>query len=176
MPLPTTTAYVANADADAYFALTFRSTAWTALTDADKTTALQEATRMLETLCYKGEKCSSTQPLQWPRKGDASGCCAEYTCSSLPQKLVEATCELALQVYDARTSIFSAISATGPVKRQKLDVLEVEYFETSTGSASRYGPSAPQVLQKYPWLGDMLGECFLSGSYTSTGLRLRVRS
>ena len=178
MPLPTATSYVANADADSYFALTMRNAQWTALTEDEKTLALQEATRWLETLCYKGELCSSTQGLKWPRKNASSDCCSETVCTTLPSQMVEATCELALALHQNPTSLLGggpSASTTGSVKRQKLGDLEQEFFEPSSGD-SRYGPSDPLVLQVYPWLGDLIGKCYLEGSFGSSRILARVRS
>ena len=171
--LPSGGSYVSEADADLYFANTFRNAEWTALTSAEKTTALKEATRWLETLCYKGEKCSDTQELKWPRKVDATGCCDAAVCTALPPQMVEATCELALALHNNPTAITGAATSagTGAVKRQKLDVLEVEYFDSggSSSSSSRYGKAAPFVLQAFPWLGDMIS-CW----YTSKAGQFRI--
>jgi hypothetical protein len=179
MALPTATAYLSNADADAYFATSFNDAAWRALTDAEKTLALGEATKWLEQLCWKGEKCSDTQTFQWPRKADKTDCCAAVTCAALPTQLVAATAELALALNNNPTAIIGGpvATTTGPVKRQKLGDLEQEFFEGGAGaSTSRYGISDPIVLQKFPWLGDLLGECLLSGSFGSSRILARVRS
>lgn len=181
MPLPTATAYLSAADADTYFATSFNNAAWTALTAAEKDLALQEATRWLETLCYQGEKCSNTQALKWPRKIDDTSCCGAVDCTNLPPQVVEATCELALMLHknpNAMIGVVGAAGATGAVKRQKLGELEQEFFEPSSSSAnnSRYGVNAPLVLQRFPWLGDLLGECYLEGSFGSSRIIARVRS
>jgi hypothetical protein len=167
MPLPTTRAYVSDTDADDYFIHTFNRTTWFALSVGEKTIALQEATRWLETLCWGGEKCNPSQPLQWPRKLDAAGCCNAADCTTIPQQLVEATCELALQLHQNQGTMITA-PATGQagtfIKRQKLDVLEVEYDQFAPGTAGAGGGSSssgPLVLQKFPWLKDLL-KCFTS--------------
>jgi hypothetical protein len=186
MALPTATHYLANVDADAHFATSFNNAAWTALTEPEKTLALGEATRWLEQLCWKGTKCSDTQPLQWPRKADKTSCCAAVVCTALPTQLVAATAELALALHQNKTAIINGIAAaapttTGAVKRQKLGDLEQEFFEpgsssSSSSSSSRFGPSAPLVLQKFPWLSDLLGECLMAGSLGNSRIIARVRS
>ena len=173
--LPSGGSYVSEADADLYFANTFRNAEWTALTSAEKTIALQEATRALETLCYKGDKCSDTQALKWPRQVDASDCCAAAACTALPPQIVEATCELALQLEKNKTALIGGSSGgTGAVKRQKLGDLELELFEPGAGDR-KVGASAPLVLQTYPWLIDMMS-CYLQGSYGNSRILARVRS
>lgn len=176
MALPTATTYLSEADADTYFASSFNAATWTALTNAEKTVALKEATRWLETLCWKGKKCSDTQPLQWPRKLDAAGCCSALVCTALPEAMVQATAELALALHQNKTAIVGGGSSGGAIKRAQLGGLSVEYFEGGAGAATKYGASAPLVLQRFPWLGDLLGECYLDGSFGRSRILARVRS
>jgi len=182
MALPTSTSYLSVADADAYFAGSFNAAAWAAIPDADKAIALAEATKWLETLCWGGEKCDAGQPLAWPRVIEAAGCCSGADCSALPPALVQATAELALALYQDQTAIIggggAGASTTQLVRRQKLGDLEIEYQAPSAGtvSASRYGPNAPLLLQKFPWLGDLLSECYMQGSFGTSRIIGRVRS
>lgn len=178
MPLPTTRAYVSDTDADDYFIHTFNHTAWFALTLGQKTIALQEATRWLETLCFYGDKCSSTQPLKWPRTVAASDCCAGADCTTLPPQMVEATCELALALHNNQTTLITATSTTQPgifTKRQKLGDLEVEFDQFAPGSpgAASSASSGPYLLQKFPWLKPIL-RCY--AEVGASNLMLRVRS
>lgn len=164
------TSYITNAEADTYFLGTFNAAAWAALTEDEKTVALAEATRWLETICYSGALCDEDQPLQWPRAVDATGCCPAAVCPDLPAKMVQATAELALALHRNPESLLPPLPAgpgrIGFRKREKLGDLEVEYYapsrETLTG-AGRVGPSAPLVLQAYPWLVDMIG-CWITSS------------
>lgn len=166
MPLPTTKAYVSDADADDYFIHTFRHGEWFPLTTGEKTIALQEATRALETLCYKGKLCSDTQPLKWPRVVDATDCCAAADCTTLPPQMVEATCELALALHKNQTALLSAGGSGGAIKKNQLGELSQEFFEPGAGD-SKVSASAPDVLQKFPWLVDMLS-CYASVSVGSS--------
>ena len=178
MPLPTTRAYVSDTDADDYFIHTFNHATWFALSAGEKTIALQEATRWLETLCWQGEKCDPVQPLQWPRKLAAAGCCSAADCTTIPPQMVEATCELALQLHQNQGAMITA-PATGQAglftKRQKLGDLEVEFdqFAPGTAGASAVPSSTPLVLQKFPWLKDLL-KCFTAVG--SSNLAYVVRS
>lgn len=178
MVLPTARSYVSDIDADDYFVHTFQHAAWFALAVGEKTIALQEATRWLETLCWYGEKCDPVQPLQWPRKLDVNGCCGAASCTALPTEIVAATCELALVLHQNQGSLITAPAAGQAgifTKRQKLGDLEVEFdqFAAGTAGASAGGSGQPLVIKTYPWLADML-RCF-----TSTGRKAiiaRVRS
>jgi hypothetical protein len=170
MALPTATAYLSAADADAYFATSFNAAAWTALSSAEKTVALAEATRWLETLCWKGEKCSDTQPLQWPRKADADGCCGAVACAALPEAMVQATAELALGLHQNKTAIIggsTSTGTTGAIKSQKLGDLQQDYYDVKDGQTTtgKVSSTAPLILQRFSWLIDLLAPCYLEGSF-----------
>jgi hypothetical protein len=166
-------------DANTYFAKTFNAAAWTAIPDADKTIALTEASKWLETLCWKGEKCDPAQAMAWPRKIDATGCCASAVCTALPPAIVQATAELALALHRNQTALISgaaSTAATGPIKRQKLDALEVEYFDPRSTGVSTAAPGTtkgPLLLRTFPWLRELLG-CY--AEMGGNQLVYRVRS
>jgi hypothetical protein len=163
MALPTATAYLSEADADAHFAASFNAAAWAALTSAEKTTALAEATRWLEALCWSGEKCSDTQPLQWPRKADAAGCCGAMVCTTLPAALVQATAELALAMHKDKTAVIGGGTSSGAIKSASLGGLSVTYKDDVV-TTTKVSGSAPLVLQKFPWLVDLLSPCLMQNS------------
>jgi len=169
MALPTATAYLSEADADTYFATSFNAAAWTALSSAEKTVALAEATRWLETLCWKGEKCSDTQPLKWPRKADADGCCGAVACAALPEAMVQATAELALGLHQNKTAIVggsTSTGTTGAIKSQKLGDLQQDYYDVKDGQTTtgKVSATAPLILQRFSWLVDLLSPCLLDVS------------
>jgi hypothetical protein len=117
--------YVSAADATTYHAARGNA-AWTG-TDAIKEAALLKAAAYLDGHYCNRFKGSKYQPLeqamQWPRVGvfidghllDA------YT---IPQRLKDAQCELALIALSADL----APSVSAGIKREKVDVLETEYF------------------------------------------------
>ena len=57
---------------------------------------------------------------------------------------------------------------------QKLGELQQEFFGPSD-VGTKVAVSAPIVLQKFPWLIDVLG-CWLDGNYGQSGIINRVRS
>lgn len=172
MPLPTATQYVSDADADNYFIGSFNHAEWFALSVGEKTVALHEATRWLEQLCFKGEKCDPAQPLKWPRTIAATDCCAAVDCTTMPPQMVQATCELALQLHKNQTAIIGA-GTTGGIKKAQLGGLSVEYFESAT--TAKVSDSAPLVLQQFPWLVDLLG-CVADLKVGNSRIIARVRS
>lgn len=143
-------------DADTYFATTPRDATWQAVTD--KQIWLNEAQQWLGQLCFD----------------PSATCCGNDFAASWTR----AVSELALAMQQNPTALITgaASGGLGPVKRQKLDALEVEYFDprSATTEAGGVSPKAPLVLRTFPWLKDILG-CWLT-STGSTSLMLRVRS
>ena len=180
MVLPTATSYLSVADADAYFAATFNAAAWAALSSDEKTTALAEATKWLETICWTGEKCDPGQPLAWPRVTEGAGCCASADCTTLPSAIVQATAELALALHLNQAAIIGGAGSTPTqlVKRQKLGDLEIEYQAPTPATVlpPKYGQNAPLLLQRFSWLGELLSPCYMQGSYGTSRIIGRVRS
>jgi hypothetical protein len=144
--------------ADAYFLTSFNGAAWAALTVGQKDLALKEAYRWLDTLCWKKEDC----------------CGRDFE-----QAFLAAAAELALALHTNPTAIIGAPSSgtTGEVKRVKLGDLEQEFFQAREGATStgRVGSKAPLVLQRFPFLYDMLS-CWIHGSWGSSGVIARYRS
>lgn len=135
--------YVSAADCTTYH--TNRgNTAWTG-TDAVKEAALRRATAYLDghyRARWKGCRVYPlTQALEWPRAGvrivdeqvyydvPPSFYDSEYSgflaITTIPQRLKDACCELALRALSGDL----AEDFTSGVKREKVDVLETEYFQ-----------------------------------------------
>lgn len=173
MSLPTTTSYVSRADADTYFSTSFNNAAWGALSDAQKDLALQVATRNLETLQWFGTKCTDTQALKWPREVPADGSSDATVCTTIPNQLVEATCELALKLHANQSVMIdgpeTAITGTF-VSKEKLGELEVEYEEYDGAKSISTGP---KIIVLFPWLKELLRSYARVGS---TSVITAVRS
>jgi len=137
-PVPLTVA-----DLDAYFATSLNGAAWAALTPEVQAAALAEAQRWLATLCWD----------------PAADCCGR----DFQNALLMATAELALALATDPGAIIGGSSDGRWTKREKLDVLEVEYGLLAD-TASYAGPSGdgryPLIIQRFPWLKDILG-CWL---------------
>jgi len=178
----TATSYISVAQADDYYLGSMLEAKWSALTTAQKETALMAATRNLEMLQYVGKRCTPStnnddleQALQWPRS-KATCRDIEAKCDMLPKEIIEATSYLALELHTTPPTVGTVESGTlGAVKRQQLGELSQEFYDVKEGSSTKVDASAPLILQKYPQLVDILG-CW---SDTSTGagkVALRVRS
>ena len=174
----TSNSYVDLAEADAIAANLPFAADWAALTDEEKIDGLIVATRWLETLNYNGERCTSTQRLKWPRK-DAECDGQVSDCSSIPYAIKEAEVILAYQ-YKLDPKSFPGFGGSAGdsapagtyIKRQKIDVLEIEYdqFNENQYNDNCSDCTLPAILQEFPWLADLLG-CWL-GTNSSSGNRL----
>ena len=178
------TSYDSVETADAVFANSLNNAAWTALTTEQKQVALMASTTALEALTYLGDRCSPSkddadkpQALQWPRSG---GVCKGITssCSSIPLPIEQACAFLALDLHNNPNSLIpigpGPVPEQGPVQTQKLGEMSITYFNPAD-QGSKVDPGAPIVLQKWPYLVDLMS-CWLSGTYGSSKLLWRVRS
>lgn len=143
-----------TANVGVYFQLSPRAAAWQALTAQEQQVAVDQACRWLNTLC-------------WDTNID---CCDR----SFADAWEMAFSELALWLHQNPTAI---ISGTGGAQqgtytsKQKLGDLEVEFsaFPVAAGvtTEQRVSPKAPLILQKAPWLVDILS-CWLQTNWKGT--------
>lgn len=116
-------AYASLAEAEAYALTLPVVNDWATATEAQKNAAMVQATRMLDTLDWKGLRTAPTvQALQWPRYGvtDREG----YTLASttIPAKLRDACCEFAIRlVADDRAADAGGL-APETIKLGSLDI------------------------------------------------------
>lgn len=171
--------YVTLEEATAYFDAGLYADAWAAV--ANQEAALREAAKWLNTLSYPGECCVAGRFLAWPRQG-ATCCCEDATCGMVPLQVKQAQLELALQLGSNPALLTGGVGIAqtgdkGPVKREKLGDLEQEFFAPGEGSSTfSNSANAPALLQKLPWLKDMLG-CWLDVTSLGTSrIIARVRS
>ena len=93
----------------------------------DEEQLLIQAMDYIESQSYKGIKSTRDQALQWPRVGVYVD--GYYLDSdTIPQQLINGQCEVALSI-DAGTGPLADVSRQ--TKREKVDVLEVEYSDSS---------------------------------------------
>jgi hypothetical protein len=124
-------AFVSVADTDTYMDARLNASAWTGEADEDvKERALIEATRELNLWAWKGNRTTSTQALAWPRDlvhNPDSPNFDYFANTVIPQRVKDATCELALEFLKAGTTDVAALERTANVARKKTDVLETDY-------------------------------------------------
>ena len=126
-----TNSFVSLADADAYFLDRVNAT-WAAATDANKQAALIRATDYLVqkyTGRWKGSITATSQALPWPRMGVVTADGITISSSSIPTAVENATSEMALRAL-SNENLFADIGpGSENLKRNKVDVLEKEYFQ-----------------------------------------------
>jgi len=158
---------------------------WAAKDEEVRNLSLIQATRWLETIDYGGTRCKSSQRLKWPRSGAT---CDGVTsdCSGIPYQIQEAEVMLAIQ-YDKNPGSFPGMDSGGGVtdsslyvSKNQLGDLVQEFSERSnssgpTNSCTSCGDAL--IIQKFPWLGSLLG-CWVGIGSKTTGTRViaRVRS
>ena len=170
--------YVTLANAEGIAGMMPGGDTWIALTEDEKNMSLIQATRWLETLDYRGDRCKSSQRLKWPRSGaECDGVTSD--CLGIPYPIQEAEVVLAIE-YSTNSNSFpgGGIGNNAPtgtyVKRQKIDVLEIEYDEFSNPESSSCDSCGdPAIIQAFPWLRDLLG-CWVTGIATGDNKMIRL--
>lgn len=125
-----TDVYLSVADTDAYWSARNNST-WQSADNADKEKALIEATQYIDgAYSFIGTQ-KIDNVLAWPRfdvyitKGNFAG--QSYDSDTIPPQIKNACAELALEALAARLSPVK--DRGGMIKREKVDVIEVEYLD-----------------------------------------------
>lgn len=130
----TANSFVTVAEADTYLEARLNSAAWTGVDP--KMQALIEATRELCALGgWLGYRVDTTQALAFPRADlenpDDPTPGTYYATTIIPQRVKDATCELALEFLRAGTTDVAAAPATTGVTEKTVDVLTTRYADPS---------------------------------------------
>lgn len=148
------------------------TTSGSTATESEKA-ALVEATRELDRLTWAGTKVTTTQRLAAPRAYwpdpdppedlDPVAIEDEYflDATTIPRRLKEATCELAIQYLRAGSTDFTMPAASEGVKRKRVDVLETEYFAP--------GVKPSRGVAQYPAVWSLVAPLLATGG---SGLRV----
>lgn len=132
-----TDTYLTVAAADSYWSARNNST-WSAASTAEKEKALIESTQYIDsTFSFIGSQILDNV-LAWPRydatvlHGNFAG--KYYDSSTIPPQIESACAELALQALSSR--LIDVKDRGGMVKREKVDVIEIEYSDFAPGGKS----------------------------------------
>jgi hypothetical protein len=134
-----TDAYDTLANIDLYWS-DRGNTAWAALTDANKEIYIRKATDWLDRQYYwRGVRATQTQRLGWPRTDAYDDDDYLFSATETPFQVKEA-CAIIADIYRDGTIDMEGIitSDVRSLRRQKVDVIEVEYDPNSrlSGEAS----------------------------------------
>ena len=129
---------------------------WSALSITDKETAILRGMAAIETYDFKGVKMSWGNPLSWPRYGVWSesyyGGIEDWSSEEIafyqeiPKGVKNAACRAAYE--ESQSAGCLQASGTSNIKREKIDVIETEYFD-------KY-PSVTIYVQIEGYLKDLL--------------------
>jgi hypothetical protein len=132
----TANSFVTVAECDAYCDGRLNADAWNAEPDDDqKARALIDATRELSNKTWIGAgRVTTTQALNWPRAFALNPDTAwigysYYLQTEIPQRVKDATCELALQFLILGPVDLASLDPTLNVQTKKVDVLSTTYFD-----------------------------------------------
>lgn len=130
-------------EADTYMDARLNSTAWSGASSDDKARALIEATREVNYLPYVGDRTAFTQSLAWPRNfainpdlpqiiGVRDIAQLYYDNTVIPDRIKNATIELAHEFLRAGTTDVASYDKDLNVTRKKVDVLETDFANASS--------------------------------------------
>lgn len=125
--------FVTLAEAATYMEARLNASTWeTDATNDTKNRALVEATRYLGTLAWLGTRSDDVQALAWPRElvvnpDDPYG--NYYDTDAIPQRVKDATCELAFQFVKSGTTDVAALDPNIEVQSKTIDVLRTDYVQ-----------------------------------------------
>ncbi|MEM1371474.1 MAG: DnaT-like ssDNA-binding protein, partial [Pseudomonadota bacterium] len=95
---------------------------------------------------WPGVPVSGTQDLQWPRSSATDVYGNQIASESVPQAVINATYEAAIYETNNTGSLNRALVTDAVVKRQKVDVIEREFFEPDRGNpAQATRPHIPAI-------------------------------
>ena len=188
----TSNSYVTGVEADNFAGFQSWDSTWTGKTESERTIALINAAKWLDTVDFAGTRCSPSsddkdkpQAMAWPRS-DASCDGIAATCTMIPKQIKEAQILIAYNLVVNPELITGTPGGGGSapsgtyVKRNKLGDLEQEFAEftndTSTGPGECSTCDTPAIISALPWLRGLLS-CWGMISTPGEGrVILRVRS
>lgn len=142
--------YISLATADAYWTEHGSPTSWTDATDAEKEAALRYATQWVDgKFSWKGNVKDNEQVLDWPRYNVYDDEGRLVSADSIPEKVQEATAEMANNHIDAAVNV--ALARGGATTRETVGPITVEYLDWANPETDY--PYVKRLLQPYAGSG-----------------------
>lgn len=159
--------FVTLAEAQTYMDGRLNESAWELATTDNQNRALVEATRWLSAKQWGGLRVSSTQALAWPRYWAENpdyqfGGNIYFDSTIIPQRVKDATCELALQFVKAGTSDIAALDAKQNIIEKTVGPLTTRYSDPNI---------RPQGLTAYPSVMRYVGVMLTGDSNSAEVIR-----
>ena len=145
--------FVTLAEAATYAETRLNASTWeTDATTDTKNRALVEATRWLSVLHWQGARVDSTQALSWPRawapNPDSPNLAFNYYDTDvIPQRVKDATCELAFQFVKAGTTDLAALDPSVGVIEKTIDVITTRWNGFQKPSGLSAYPSVLRLIK-----------------------------
>jgi len=127
-----TNSYVSVADATTYLAYSVNAQGWPVLATAIKEASLISATRMLDRQDWVGAKTSGAQALDWPRTGVIDPAGAAISSVTVPQFIIDATCELGW-LLSQDPSILSSTDSGANIEVLQAGSAKIKFFKPTDG-------------------------------------------
>ncbi len=118
--------------ADLYLESRLNSSAWSDAEDPEKETALIEATREISLFEFDGLRVTTTQALPFPRESlpvPDSGYATYHSTTEIPQRILDATCEYALEFLKAGTTDVSGLDPAIGIVQETVGPISTTYAE-----------------------------------------------
>lgn len=159
--------FVTLAEAQAYMDARLNESSWESATPDTQNRALVEATRDLSVAVWQGTRADSTQALSWPRwfvvNPDLPWAGTVYYASTvIPQRVKDATCELALQYVKAGTTDVAAQDPQQNIIEKTVGPLTTRYSEPLNRKVG---------IARYPRVIDLIRPLLVSSGLTSPIIR-----
>ena len=186
----TSNSYITGANADLHFELQSTNSVWQGKTEGERTIALLNAAKWLDTIEFAGIRCDPSvdssalpQRRKWPRS-DAFCDGVEATCSYIPQAILDAQCLIAINLLVNPDLITGTPGGGGTaqagtfVSKNQLGEMIQEFSAFPGGESSKndcVDCDTPTVIEKLPVLKSLLG-CWADISVGGARVIARVRS
>ena len=183
--------YVTGTEADNYALFQAWNDSWLGKTESERTVALVNACRWLDTIDYAGTRCNPSttdagvpQALSWPRSGASCDGVAS-SCTMIPKEIKEAQILIAYNLVVNPELITGTPGGGGGntqsgtyISKNQLGDLVQEFSAYPSGDAGGndcVDCSTPDVIAKLPWLKGVLS-CWADVSTGGSKILLRVRA
>lgn len=159
--------FVTLVEAQAYMDARLNGATWTAASTDDQNRALVEATRELSNATWKSTRASTTQALSWPRwfvvNPDVPWAgTVFYDSSVIPQRVKDATCELAFQFLKAGSTDLAAQDTLQNITEKTVGPLTTRYNDPLNRAKG---------LARFPRVMDLIRPLLVSSGLTSPIVR-----
>lgn len=128
--------------------------------DAAREALLRRAALHMNGMAWAGKPTKPGQSLAWPRQGvQRNG--VSVAADAVPREIVQGQVMLALEVYKHEQAVAAQATAQGPIVREQVDSLAVQYAEPK---------QAPKAGKLMPVAADAMSAALFAAYLTHRGL------